>query len=79
MARGAEQYLVDVHIFRLADCEGHNICESLCRHAEHIRVLANPVGDIRLRDAVGEFCPHGTGRDHCGSDIVGLDLLSQPL
>src|SRR5574337_2185720 len=55
LARGPEQDLVDVHVLRLADGEGHGPCEGIGGNRVGCVVLVEALGNIRLADGVGEF------------------------
>src|SRR5271165_653491 len=77
LARGPEQYLVYVHLLRLAHRIGNCLRERLGRNCDLLIELLDALGDVWLGNAVRQLGRDRAGRDHLRPDIAGLRFLAQ--
>jgi hypothetical protein len=75
LARGSEQYFVDVHFIRLADSEHDHPRKRIRRDCRLVH-FAGSLGDIRLGRVLGQFSRDSARRNDRRANIPSLYFLA---
>jgi len=78
LPRRPEQDFVYVHVFRLANREGHGVRERVSRNRDFFVEVVDARGYVGLGNAVRQLCGNRTRRNDRCADVVGLHFLAQP-